>query len=167
MGGDLKKFLPALVCGFGASVITTVPGLRDLGCCLVVPLAAMFSIILYKRTDNSILKIEAVTAVGFGFATGIIAAFFASCFDVLITFITRSNEFVSSLPQTESMIKGMKLGPVVDESLKLLKKIASEITKTGFSPLYTVFIFITNMITFSIFGILGGLIGMLFVNKKT
>ncbi len=163
----MKKYLPALVCGFGASVITTVPGLKDLGCCLFVPVAAMLSVILYKRTDNSILKIEAVAAVGFGFVTGVVAAFFASCFDILITFIARSNEFTAALPQTESMIKSLKLGPIVDESLKMLKNIAAEISRTGFSPLYTVFIFISNLITFSIFGILGGLIGMLFVNKKT
>jgi hypothetical protein len=127
----------------------------------------MFSVMLYKRTDPDLIKMEAVIAVGFGFATGVIAAFFASCFDVLITFITRSNEFIGAIPQTESMLKEMNLGPVVDESLKLVRRIASEIRRTGFSPLYTVFIFITNIILFSIFGILGGLIGMLFVNKKT
>jgi hypothetical protein len=163
----LKKFLPGLVCGFGAAVFLTIPGLKGLGCCLIIPLSSLLSVLLYKRTDNSVLRIEAVTAVGFGFVTGIVAAFFASCFDILITFVTRSNEFVTALPQMESWFKSLKVGPVVDEFFNIYKKMSAEITTTGFSPGYALFVLIGNLIFFSVFGILGGLIGMLFVNKRT
>jgi hypothetical protein len=163
----LKKYLPGLVCGFGAAVFLTIPGLKGLGCCLIVPVSSLLSVILFKRTDNSVLKIDAVTAVGFGFVTGIVAAFFASFFDILMTFITRSNEFVTAIPQMESWFKNLMAGPVVDEFLKIYKKMAAEITTTGFSPAYAIFVLAGNLISFSVFGILGGLTGMLFVNKKT
>ncbi|HVO74128.1 MAG TPA: hypothetical protein VMT35_08900 [Ignavibacteriaceae bacterium] len=165
----MKKFLPGLVCGFGAAVFITVPGIKNygFGCCLIIPLASILSLFLYKRTDNSVLKIEAVTAVGFGFVTGIIAAFFASFFDVLITFITRSNEFVTSLPYVESLFKSITSNPFIDYMFKIYKIMSAEITSTGFSAGYTLWVLAGNIIFFSIFGILGGLMGMLFVNKKT
>lgn len=71
----MKKYLPGLVCGFGAAVFLTVPGLKGLGCCLIIPVSSLLSVFLYKRTDKSVLRIEAVTAVGFGFVTGVVAAF--------------------------------------------------------------------------------------------
>lgn len=57
-------------------------------------------------------------------------------------------------------------GPVVDKFFRVYKKMAAEITTTGFSAAYAIFVLIGNLIFFSVFGILGGLTGMLFVNKK-
>ena len=46
------KFFPALVCGFGAAVLNTIPGVKSIGCCLVVPVAAWFSLILDEKINK-------------------------------------------------------------------------------------------------------------------
>jgi hypothetical protein len=164
---DNNKFLPALVCGFGAAVLTTVPGIKDFGCCLVVPLAAVMSLYLDHRINKTELPIRGKKALIFGLLTGLFAAVFATFFDVLITYITHSNDFVNSLPQTEGMIQSSPLGPLLQQSLALLKQMAAQIKTNGFSILYTIAMLFSNMFIDSIFGILGGLLGMTFLNKRT
>ena len=164
---DKNKFSPALVAGFGAAVLTTVPGIKDFGCCLIVPLAAVLSLYLDHRINKTELPISGKKAVLFGLLTGLFAATFATFFDVLITYITHSNEFVNSLPQTENMIQSSPLGPLLQQSLALLKQMAAQIKSDGFSILYTIAMLISNMFIDSIFGILGGLLGMTFLNKRT
>jgi hypothetical protein len=162
----MKKYLPSLVCGFAASVVTVIPGVKNFGCCLFLPVAALFSVILYKRTNNTAEQLRANSGLVLGFFTGIFAAVFATAFDLLLTYIFHSNEFVATFPQSEAMMRDIKLGPLIDETLGLLKQMINEIKKTGFSPIYSAGIFISNIITFSVFGIIGGLLGVLFVNRK-
>ena len=49
-----KKYLSALVCGFGAAVLTTIPGMESIACCTLVPIAAGISIFLYKKSNPEI-----------------------------------------------------------------------------------------------------------------
>ena len=65
------------------------------------------------------------------------------------------------------MLRQWNLGPLVDESIKMIKQMAIEIENTGFSLLYAMMIFFSNFISNSIFGILGGAIGMVVINKRT
>ena len=53
-----KKYLPTLVCGFGAAVLSTVPGIKNFSCCLLVPAAAAFSILLDKKINQSNEKVQ-------------------------------------------------------------------------------------------------------------
>ncbi len=52
-----KKYLPTLVCGFGAAVLSTVPGIKNFSCCLLVPGAAAISILLDKKINQSNEKV--------------------------------------------------------------------------------------------------------------
>ncbi|MCK7524986.1 MAG: hypothetical protein MZV64_48975 [Ignavibacteriales bacterium] len=54
---NFKKYLPTLVCGFGAAVLSTVPGIKNFSCCLIVPAAAAISILLDKKINNSNEKV--------------------------------------------------------------------------------------------------------------
>ncbi len=164
---DNNKFLPALVCGFGAAVLTTVPGVKDFGCCLIVPLAAVMSLYLDHKINKTELPVRGKKAVIFGLLTGLFAASFATFFDILITYIAHTNDFVTSLPQTEQMIQNSPIGDLLKQSLDLLKLMSTQIKTNGFSILYTVAMLISNMVIDSIFGILGGLLGMSFLNKRT
>jgi len=161
-----NKYLSALVCGFGAAVLTTIPGIKSIGCCLIVPFAAGFSIFLYRKTSKIKEKIYSSDAFLFGFLTGLIAAFFATFFDVLMTYITHTNEFVDTLPQTEMLLKKLNLGAVINDSLNMMRKIAKDIKTNGFSLFYTVGMLFSYGIIYSIFGILGGFLGMTLLNKK-
>ncbi len=161
-----QKLFPPLVSGFAAAVLTTVPGVKNMGCCLIVPLAAVLALFLDHKINKTQLPINFKTAVLFGILTGIFAAVFSTLFDVLITFITKSNDFVEALPQTEMLISQYKLGALLDQTMAIMHQMVHDIKTYGFSFLYTVGIFTSNLLINTIFGFLGGLIGMSFLNKR-
>ena len=161
-----KDYIPAIICGFGAAVLTTIPGIKNFACCLVVPAASFVAIVLYKKTNRLDEKIAVNKAIILGLLTGIVAALFSTFFDLLITYITHTNEFITGLPQTELIINDLNMGPIMDESLKLIKQMGKDIEANGFSALYTIMIFISNIITYTIFGILGGAVGAAILNRR-
>jgi len=162
------KILPALVCGFGAAVITTFPGLKGpVTCCLFVPLAAVLSLIVHQKMNQAEAPFKTGTAIFFGFFTGLFIALFSTFFDTIITLITHTNEFVESLPQTESMMKELNFGQIYKEVVGVLKSMANEIRNTGFSFMYTLIMFFSNIVIDSVSGIIGGLLGLLIVNRNT
>lgn len=162
----MKKYLPTFIAGFGAAVLSIVPGIKSFSCCLIVPGAAIFALILDQRVNKNFERVATGKAVVFGLMTGLFATFFITVLDVLITFITKSNDFIEALPQSESLIRELNFGPMAEESLRLMKQMAKQIQKSGFSPLYLFILFISNFITNTIFGMIGGLIGMGLLNKR-
>lgn len=162
-----KGYLPPLVAGFGAAVLTTVPGLKEFGCCLIIPLAVFTALLLYRKTLNNDADISVKTSLLIGFLTGLFAALFATSFDILITLFTRSNDFVRTLPQTQEVLDSLNLGQAADQTLDLMNEMANQITSTGFSLLYTIFILFSNIIIDSVFGLIGGLLGRIIINRRT
>jgi len=163
---DYNKYLPSIVTGFGAAVLSTIPGIKNLNCCLIIPAAAFLSIYLYNKSTGNDSPIKLNKALSYGLITGLIAALFSSLFDILITYITNSNDLVVGLEQTEEMMRELKLGALMDASLEIMRTMVKEIESTGFSALYTVMITISNFFIFSFFGMLGGLLGMAVLNKR-
>lgn len=162
----MKKYFPTFITGFAASVLSIVPGIKSFSCCLIVPGAAILALILDQKVNKSFEKIQINKAVMFGLMTGLFATFFITALDVLITFITKTNDFVEALPQSETLIGELKLGPMAEESLKMMKQMGKEIQRTGFSALYLFILFMSNFFTNTIFGIIGGLVGMGLLNKR-
>jgi hypothetical protein len=163
---NYNKYLPSIVTGFGAAVLSTIPGIKNLNCCLIIPAAAFLSIYLYNKSTGNNSPIKLNKALSYGLITGLIAALFSSLFDILITFITHSNDLVAGLEQTEDMMRELNLGSLMDASMEIMSTMVKEIKATGFSALYTVMILISNFFIFSIFGMLGGLLGMAVLNKR-
>lgn len=163
----MKKVFPSLVSGFGASVLTTIPILKSFACCLLVPGAAILSLYLDKKINRNLDKIKIQKALYFGFLTGLFATFFITAFDLLITFITKSNDLIATLPQTEMLMRQWNISPMMDESIELIKQMAVDIETTGFSMLYSVMIFFSYFISNTIFGMLGGALGMAIFNRQT
>jgi len=161
-----KAYLPPLVTGFGAAVLTTIPGVREFGCCLIVPLAVFTALLLYRKTLNGDTDISVKTSLLLGFLTGLFAALFSSFFDVIMTLFTHTNDFVKTLPQTTEILDSFKLGEAAKETLNLMNGMADQITSTGFSFLYTLFILLSNLLIDCIFGLIGGLLGRIIVNRK-
>ena len=162
-----KKYLSALVCGFGAAVLTTIPGTESVACCLLVPVAAGFSVGLYKKSHADVSKIQTGTGVLLGLLTGVFAALFASGFELILTFITKTNDLIVAMPQTEKVIRDMNLEQAAEESLKALRQMTNEIQSKGFSLLYSVLITLANLITYTIFGMLGGVLGTTIINRRS
>jgi len=162
----LRKYLPTLISGFAASVLSIVPGIKSFSCCLIVPGAVMLALLLDQKVNKNFERIQIKKAVMYGLMTGLFATIFITALDALITFITKTNDFVEALPQSETLIREFKFGPMAEESLKMMKQMAKEIQRTGFSTLYIFILFTSNFLTNSIFGIIGGLVGMGLLNKR-
>ena len=161
-----KKYFPSIVTGFGAAVLSTVPGIKSFSCCLIIPAAAYLSLHLYNRTKSEESPIKLNRALSFGLITGLVAALFAIIFDLLITYITHNNDLVSGLQPSEEFLQQFNLGPIMDNSIKIMEGMVKEIEQNGFSALYTVIISISNFLVFSIFGMLGGLLYMSVYNRR-
>lgn len=162
----MKKYLPTFIAGFGAAVLSIVPGIKSFSCCLIVPGATILALILDQKVNKNSERIAIGKAVMFGLITGLFATIFITALDGIITLITKTNDFIEALPQSESLIRELNFGPMAEESLKLMKQMAKQIQTTGFSPLYIFILFTSNIITNTIFGVIGGLVGMGLLNKR-
>jgi hypothetical protein len=160
------KYFPSLVCGFSAAVISTIPGVKSIGCCLIIPVAAWLSLVLNEKINKARPPVSTVNALFFGLLTGLFAAIFSTGFDIIMTLIMHTNDFVQTLPQTESVVKAWNLGQLWNETSSLLHRMSTEIQNNGFSLIYTISILFSNLIIDSIFGIIGGLIGMSIQNRR-
>ncbi len=161
------KYLPSFVCGFSAAVISTIPGIRSIACCFVVPAAAWFSLVLDHKINKAEPPVSVQNALFFGLLTGLFAAIFSTGLDILMTFIMHSNDFVRSLPQTEIIARQWNLGDIWNQTQSLLRKMSTDIKVNGFSLTYSAAILFSNLIIDIVFGIIGGLLGMLIQNRKT
>lgn len=164
----MKKYLSAFVVGFGAGVLQVVPVAKSFACCIIIPLAAYFALMLDQKANKNFNVIMPVSkAVVIGLLTGIYAAVFGSFFDVLITFITKNNDIIAVFPEFQKMINNF---PITDglknEVLNLYSSVITQIKDTGFSTLYALSILFNNLIINSIFGLIGGVVGVQIINSR-
>jgi len=54
----------------------------------------------------------------------------------------------------------------LDEVFKIYKNMARDIQTNGFSLGYSIYFFMATSITSLIFGLIGGLVGMAFINRR-
>ncbi|MDX9925197.1 MAG: hypothetical protein RBS48_10555 [Ignavibacteriaceae bacterium] len=162
----MKKYLPSIVSGFGAGVLQIVPILKGLACCLIVPAASYAAVLLHKKS-NKISKIDYKTGLIIGLLTGIFAAVFGSFFEIIITFITKQNDVTGSFNQIQQMLSTLPITPELrQEVLDMIAGVNNDIAMYGFSILYTISIIMNNFIVNTIFGMVGGLIAVKFIDSK-
>ena len=162
-----SKYLPALVYGFAAAVLMIIPEIKNFGCCLILPVAAAFSLFLNKKINKVSGDITTQDAFFYGIFTGLFSAIFLTVFDLLITYFAKTNDLVESLPVSKTMLRDLNLGPIMENAITMMENMAKDIQQNGFSAFYSVMIFISNLVINTIFGMLGGLIGMKYLNKKS
>jgi hypothetical protein len=164
-----NKYLPSLVTGFGAAVLVSIPLVKNVGCCVIVPFAAVYALILDVKLNKAELPIKGKEAVLFGLMTGLWAAVFSALFETIITMFAHSNDFVQELPNIENVFRNqlpVSFRPMMDQAIVIYKSMAAEIKATGYSAIYTFAILFTNIFVDVIFGIIGGFIGMNYLNKR-
>ncbi|MBA4407116.1 hypothetical protein C0389_07575 [bacterium] len=163
----MKKYLSSLVCGFGAGVLQIVPLLRSFSCCFILPVAAFLSLLLNQRATKNTAKISTKEALLFGVMTGIYAALFGSFLEILITFITKHNDIISTFPELQRMVDNFPVSQEIkSEVLNLFQKVRQDIIANGFSVLYTFSVLVNNFIVNTIFGAVGGIIGAQIINSR-
>ncbi|MDA3861743.1 MAG: hypothetical protein PF445_10995 [Melioribacteraceae bacterium] len=162
-----KKFISPLVVGFAAGILSIVPVIKSLGCCLLIPVAAFLSLMLDQKANKNFSKLEIKKGVIFGLVTGLTAAFFGTFFDFLITLITQTNDLVYAFPQLLETINQFPVDEATkQEVLALLGGVIEDIKTNGFSLLYTLSLLANNLFSNSVFGILGGIIGVQILNSR-
>jgi hypothetical protein len=159
------KSSPALVCGFAAAVLTIIPGLKSFACCLIIPFAVYMALIIHQKISGA-HRITAKESIYYGLLTGLFAALFGTLLEVLITYITKSNDITATYPEFEKSLQSFPSADMFKESLQLIKGMIYEISTKGFSILFTTFLLIGNVFIDTIFGIIGGLVSMSIINKK-
>ncbi len=163
----MKKFLPSLVSGFGAGVLSVVPIIKTFACCLIIPVAATLSILLYQRAENVDEKIETGKAIFLGVFTGIFAALFATTFEVVITLFTKQNDLIAAFGNMQQMINSFPLDDQLkQEVIDLINIVVTELKTSGFSVIYSFTLLFNNLVINSIFGLAGGVIGLQIINAK-
>ena len=164
-----NKYLPSLVTGFVAAVLMSIPLVKHVGCCVIVPFAAVYALILDVKLNKAELPIKGKEAFLFGILTGLWAAIFSALFETIITLFTHSNDFVQELPGVENVLRNQapaSFKHFMEQGILIYRSMATEIKTTGFSALYSFAILATNIVIDIIFGIIGGFIGMNYLNKR-
>lgn len=146
-----------------------VPLAKSFTCCLIIPFAVFFAIILDRKAnkipDNELT--ETKKGVTIGILTGIFAALFGSFFEIFITLITKNNDLIAAFPQMQEMINSFPLSEEVKKDvIDLFQFIIDDIKNHGFSLLYTFSVIANNFIVNTIFGLFGGLIGVQIINSR-
>lgn len=154
------------MCGFGAGVLNTVPIVKSFSCCMIIPLAAVISLVLEQRSRGVREEIKVTKAASLGLLTGIFAALFGTLLEVLVILITKNSDLAAGLPAIEQMANQMAAQEVVKQMLDIMYKMVDDIANYGFSFLYTFSILVSSLIVNSIFGTLGGLLGMSILNSR-
>lgn len=160
-------YISPLIVGFAAGVLSVVPVIKTLGCCLLIPVAAYIALLLDQKANSDFTTLEIKKGVIFGLITGITAALFGTTFDFLITLITHKNDLVIAFPQLIENINEFPIDEATkQEIISLLGGVVESITNTGFSLVYTLSLLVNNFLSNSVFGILGGIIGVQILNSR-
>ena len=163
----MKKYLPAIVAGFGAGVLHVVPLTKALTCCLVVPIAAVIAIVLEQKANKLTGEFDLKRGAILGLLTGIIAALFGSFFDIFITLVTKNNDILIAFNQITEMVDAFPVPQdVKDDAMSLMQSVVNDIKEDGFSGLYSISIIFNNLIVDAIFGLIGGLAGTKILNSR-
>ncbi len=164
----MKKYLPAFVCGFGAGVLMVVPVAKSLSCCLIIPGAAFLALVLDQKANRLVGDIPINRAVILGTLTGLYAGVFGSFFDLFITFITHNNDLIIAFNDLQKLINEFPINTELKEEVfKILNNVISDIIEYGFSWTYAIIIILNNLIINTLFGLIGGVIGVKILNSRS
>lgn len=163
----MKKILAPLICGFAIGVVQNVPIFGSFSCCVLLPLAAYYSLILDQKANRNYDYIPYTKGLLFGFLTGVFAALFGTFLDVILTLIFKSNNFTMMINDFVKSIESFPLDPAMKKEVAdILIKAKDDITQYGFSLFYTFSLTIDQLFINSIFGSIGGLIGVKIINTN-
>jgi len=163
----LKKYYPILIAGFIGGIAFIIPIFKSLSCCLVIPIISVLALYFEMKSTGRIEPFKLKEGISIGLFTGISSAFFGLFFDVFITLVTHSNELVLSYPQMNEMLNTFPVDePTKKQALEMIKNVVQQIQNNGFSSIYVFAMLINGLISNSIFGIIGGIVGARILNNK-
>ncbi|MBN1633261.1 MAG: hypothetical protein JW917_03760 [Ignavibacteria bacterium] len=130
--------------------------------CAGVVIGAFFGVSYYiKNAYQRNIPVEFKDGAFIGFLGGVLAAIVVSIFTLLATMLSGEN------PMTD--VKEM-MGGMIDmnspEIQNMMQKFSDEFDRYGFSPTVSIITLIMYLITYSLFGFLGGILAYSIKTKK-
>lgn len=156
-----ERFLPALVTGFSLAVLSVVPIIQAVSCCLLAPLAGMFGLNMYYLQMKNREEFTLKNSDGFkmGFLIGLISGFFESIFQSILIFVSKDNPVYDSIIFLQKYLPDI---PVPDA----LWNISREIDEKRFSITLSLILFFNVTVINSIFATIGAVLSIAAIRKK-
>lgn len=143
---------PIFVAAWISALLQTIPVVKNFSFWIIIPNMPIIAGYLIIKSNKLTEKLKYNQILTIALLTGISAAVITSIFDLIITFITKTHDIVTYLPEIENVISQMPAMQTTyfKEALAYLYKISSDITTYGFSLEFMVLTFI-NFIMINIF----------------
>jgi hypothetical protein len=163
----LKKYYPILIAGFIGGIASVIPIFKSLSCCLVIPIISVLALYFEMKSTSRNEPFKLKEGITIGFFTGISSAFLGLIFDVFITLVTHSNELVLGYPQMNEMLNTFPVDELTKkQASEMIKNVVQQIQNNGFSLTYVFAMLVNGLMSNSIFGIIGGIVGVRILNNK-
>ena len=152
---------------YGTTVMTLIAvipvlSLINVFCCAGIILGGFAGVYTYwKQLSNTGIVLTTKDGGMIGILCGILSAVFVTGIGLLISLFSETNPMLEIMNTFEEM--GFQVPP---EMLMYLDKFSTEFNEHGFSPTITIFSFISNMIIYPLFGSIGAILGVSYLNKK-
>ncbi|HPD68049.1 MAG TPA: hypothetical protein PLI27_08255 [Ignavibacteriales bacterium] len=158
---------PIFIAAWISAVLQNIPLIKNFSIFLIIPNAPIIATYLLVKANTISEKIKYNKILTFSLLTGIIAAILAALFDIIITFITKTNDIITSLPEVESIINQLPSvqQSYLKETISYLYKISNDISIIGFSIDF-VFLSLANFILINLFfSVLGSFFTSYYTNN--
>ncbi|MEO8210870.1 MAG: hypothetical protein ABI840_09920 [bacterium] len=160
-----NKILPII---YGTTVMTLISimpvlNLLNVLCCAGIIGGGFIGVYTYwKQLQSSGSTLTTKDGGMIGILCGILSAVFVTGFGLLLSLFSDTNPMLEIMKTFDNM--GFELP---QEMTQYVEKFSNEFNEYGFSPSITIFSFISNLILYPIFGSLGAILGVSFLNKKS
>ena len=159
MDQNQSKLIPALIGGAVIAVLSTFPIISagNCLCCMWVLGGGFLAVYLYKKD----LPKDSEMSQGDALLLGLIAGVFGALFATLINYFFLAIGFKPGMAFLESVLKSRQdISPEIKDMLNTLRG------ESFIGPMLILFQLVVKLVIYSVFGMLGGVIGGAVFNKK-
>ncbi|MEO8663860.1 MAG: hypothetical protein ABI462_00075 [Ignavibacteria bacterium] len=143
--------------------ILPVLNLINVFCCAGIIAGGFVGVYTYwKQIKDTGLQLTTKDGGMIGILCGILSAVFVTGFGLVISLFSESNPMLEVMKSIDEF--GFQIPP---EMTQYLEKFSNEFNEHGFSPTITIFSFIFNIVLYPLFGSIGAILGVQFLNKKS
>lgn len=152
---------------YGTAVMTLIAvfpvlNLINVFCCAGIILGGYAGVYTYwKQLQNTGQALTTKDGGMIGILCGILSAVFVTGFGLLLSLFSETNPMLEIMKTFDDI--GFQMPP---EMSQYLDKFSNEYNEHGFSPTITLFSFISNIILYPLFGSIGAILGVSYLNKK-
>jgi hypothetical protein len=159
------KFLASLYGGIVIATISSVPGLNLINCfcCAGIMLGGLFAVFIYSRELTSdMLPLTAGDGVLLGALSGVTAAFLSLLLHLVVyaLFGNIAERIIYEIAR--SILDATNVPP---EASQMFDQMFREALERGLTPLVLFLSLIQDLVLYTLFGLLGGLIGYAIFKK--